>query len=297
MTAIHRIRTVFSVGLLAAAGACAGPASVESPSLTASPSEVGSPSEAASPTPTAGSTAAPAIQKGMLAEVLIAGLDVRTEPSSSAPIVTRGNAPAQLNVGEAILVLSDPDRVDETWWVRVGIGEGRGSYRGSVVVGWVEGGTRDDPWMAENDSACREPTFAGLLEMSALERLTCLGSDSITFRAHQASVIRGIGLGGACNTGQPAGWLLCDNINYNLINSDGGTEWQFLLHFDPATGIPETELADPGETGALLRITGHFDDPASHLCVTAADAASNQAVAERLTCAIKFVVEDIQPIG
>ena len=61
-------------------------------------------------------------------------------------------------------------------------------------------------------------------------------------------------------------WLVCDNINYNYVNRDGGYDWELKLHFDPATGIAQTGLMKEAEANPLLRITGHFADPAAEQC-------------------------------
>jgi hypothetical protein len=277
----------FAIAVLMMAG-CRAPAS--SVRTTASPSS--GESAHATPTATPANTAAPAIGDGQLVEVVPHDLELQVAASTSAATVTLDDHDVVLQAGQKVLVLSDPTSADGLWWLRVAVD---GTDRDSVLVGWVVAGTVDDARVTDATPSCPEPTLA-MAGMTPLERFGCYRSQRITFTAYQASAVEG--LGGACAFDAPAppGWLMCDNINYNWVNSDGGTDWQFLLHFDPAVGIAPTGLA-MGTTGPELTITGHFNDPAAGDCVTESDPTSDLAKAQRLSCAVKFVVEAWRPTG
>jgi len=286
--------------LLAACSAASPTPSVEptdsgAPSPTATPS----PDLTPSPTPTSSPAATPApptFQNQALARVLVDGLNVRTAPSGSAPRQTDvTGAPLGLGAGDEVLVLGGPDWADGNWWVIVALSQDSGLYAAPIPVGWAAAGTGDAPWIEANSVGCGDSSVENLADLQGIVRVACYSSAPFTFDARIASEPPDGGLGGACDVAdQYPRWLLCDHINYNWVNVDGGTDWLLQLHFDPDTGVAPTGLADVGTTGAAIRITAHYDDPASDSCVTASLPGSLDGLSQRLTCAAKLVVDAIQ---
>jgi len=231
-------------------------------------------------------------QNWALATVRVNGLNVRAAPSQSAARVRRFfTGPfVQLTAGDHVLVMGVTQGDDGLQWVQIGTQVAE--PRADVAVGWAVAGTTDDPWVEEDNSWCpgAGPSFETLLSLSGIERMGCYSSIPLTFTAHQATIQPDAGLGGACGP-VPVPWLQCEHINYNWVNRDGGYDWEFLLHFDPATGIAETDLADAGES-KLFTITGHFDDPAATSCGPNPPV-TNDDLAAYLNCSTLFVVESI----
>lgn len=228
------------------------------------------------------------------ARVMVNGLTVRTAPSTSAAQLVFFGARVALNEGDRVFVLGGPVAADGYWWAMVGLAMDP-NPKVPIPVAWVAVGTASDPWLVGQRS-CPTPNLTTLSALPGIERVDC-SYGTVAIMAHQSAESPDDGLGGACpiSAGLP-GWLMCDNINYNWVNADGGTDWQFLLHFNPASGIPETGLAPVGTVGQAYYITGHFDDPAAADCVTATDPGSTDAVSQWLTCASKFVVDSLRQV-
>jgi hypothetical protein len=233
----------------------------------------------------------------VLARVTAVALNVRTGPTTSA---TRLNdvtgTPLSLAAGDYVLVLADPVWGGDNWWYLAGVPQDSGLYAAPIPVGWVAGGALPEPWLEPDSSACPVATVTTLAELPAVERVGCFGSTTLTFQARIAAVPPDAGLGGSCDVEDTyPRWLMCDHINYNWINADGGTNWLLQLHFDPDTGVQPTGLADVGTTGQPVSVSGHFSDPAASDCVIDPDPSSLNGQSQWLTCATKFVVESVQP--
>lgn len=287
-----RHRTAFLITGLLLLASCAG----ELGSPQSNPSVSASPSVAASPSATAAETPAPPPPLGRLslAVVLVDDLEVSLAPSTDAAIL---NPPAglvrlPLQSGDRVLVIDGPVSAEGLDWYSIGL-EVDPSLNASVMpAGWIPAGSSDAPSVVADTTPCPEPTIQALRELSGVVRLGCYGSTSFAFDAHQAESPGGIG--GACFVELPEpAWLMCDNI-YNFVNTDGGTAWDLLLHFDPASGITPTGLAPMGTTGSPLRITGHFNDPAADACIPI-DPQVVTELSQWLTCAARFVAEGVEP--
>jgi hypothetical protein len=291
-----------ATALLVVLAACSNGASpsVEpsiAPTMTPSAAPTATLGPARTPTPTSTATPGPPdFQNQGLATVRVNGLNLRTEPSTTAPRQTDVTGSAlSLAAGDEVLVLSAPQWANDNWWLTVALAQDSGLYAAPIPVGWAAAGTRAEPWIEASTPSCPPPSVGALAEMQGIERIACYGSSQQVFDARIASLPPDAGLGGACDVEEAyPRWLMCDHINYNWINVDGGVDWLLQLHFNPDSGIEPTGLADAGVTGAAVRVTGHFDDPASGGCVTASDPGSLEGQSQRLTCAAKFVVDAVQ---
>jgi hypothetical protein len=272
----------------ASASALASDQSVE-PSASANGSETGSPDPAT----------APIFQNFALATIRVNRLAVRAAGSTQAPILDDlyglygAGGKVRLTAGDHVFVISNAVWADGHWWLE--IATDRVGYAGTVQVGYVAAGTRADPWVAEDNAWCpgEGPSLSALLLLSGIERVGCYSSARLTFRAYRATEPPDGGLGGACESAPPLPrWLVCDNINYNWVNRDGGYEWELVLHLDPSTGIAPTGLATEGASNPRMTITGHFDDAAAQRCAPNPPK-TREETAAYWTCATLFVVEQI----
>lgn len=306
--AMHRRSLVLPIALAALLTACSASSAASTPPTpseqSAAPSVsdgLPSGSSVATPSarPSASADAAGSVfqvwQNWALATVRVNGLNVRIAPGESEALVPDvgwfdAGGVVRLNAGEHVLVMGSADAGDGNQWVQ--IGAQRDPRQNQVAVGWAVAGTLDDPWVEEDNSWCpgAEPSFDVLVGLTGIERVGCYSSIPLTFTAQQATISPDAGLGGVCGPA-PVPWLQCDNVNYSYVNRDGGYDWEFLLHFDPATGIAPTRLADAGESARYI-ITGHFNDPAATSCGPN-PSATNEDLALYLSCGTQFVVESL----
>ena len=267
------------------------------PSSQAAGSLAGEPSPSATggPETTPDEASRPTLQGETLATVRVNGLNLRTDHSTAAPVAEWLGDKVQLNAGDNVLVLGPPVWGDGRWWHEIatdGVRQDQPLYDPVALIGFVAAGTRADPWLKEDNAWCPtgDSSLATLLSLTAVERLGCYRSTSLTFSAYAAKAIDG--LGGVCEPPAPVpAWLICDGTNYNWVNRHGDKAWEFNLYFDPATGIKETGFAPDGPL-KLRQITGHFDDPAAKDCVLPS-ATIGEGTVTRLTCRTHFVAEKV----
>lgn len=164
----------------------AGESSAPSPSATADADPSSEPSSSPQPDPTPGSeqTGAPSpsgLTNRAVADVAVAGLNLRREPGGGAEV--RGT----LDEGARVFVIGAPQQLDEVAWYRVAVVDG--PYSGCLnddycppEIGWVaEGGTSADPWLLPVALDCpASPMTAQELDtLHPLERLSCYGGNDI----------------------------------------------------------------------------------------------------------------------
>jgi hypothetical protein len=170
----------------------AEPTAVESsgsPSPSAS-ADAGSSVEASSSPavePTPGATEAPtlsALANRAVAEVAVAGLNLRREPGGGAEIL------GTLDEGARVFVIGVPQAVDDVAWYRVAVIDG--PYSGCTEqycprdIGWVaDGGTAAGDWLrvAQLDCPSSPMTAEQLETLHPLERLSCYGGRDIVVTA------------------------------------------------------------------------------------------------------------------
>jgi hypothetical protein len=270
----------------------AGPGSSSEPSASALPS----PSAEVTPTPEPTATAEPTpgfeapagiLPPNSLAVVVVDALHVRSEPRLDADVLA--TLPAD-TVVELSLGWIGPTAVDGIDWYAV-------VYYGDFG-GYVAAGADGDRYLELAPPRCEEgePDLAAVVLITEWERLACFGDRSLTVTGTYGCV--------PCGIAYPRGgyephWLASpDNLNYlgsGRVFDLGPAE--LILHFSPESGL------DVPPNASILRVTGHFNDPASSTCVirpTMDDveigAEVDPAIAE-LYCREQFVVDAYEIIG
>jgi hypothetical protein len=155
-----------------------------SPSATADPSI--EPSSSPQPDPSSMPVATEplpspgALTDRAVAEVAVAGLNLRREPGGGAEI--RGT----LDEGARVFVIGDPQVVDDMAWYRVAVVDG--PYSGCIDahcpgdIGWVaSGATTADAWLRPVGLDCPSSpmTAEQLATLLPLERLSCYGGNDV----------------------------------------------------------------------------------------------------------------------
>jgi hypothetical protein len=283
------------------------PAPTDEPSPTSSPtvgeSPTGAPTATPEPTdaqPTPVVEAPDAIlPSGSIARVLVDGLRVRSEPSADASLVETLVSGDLVAVGFSHLRGDwGPVEADGYSWYPVrplamtelpAVPSGRleaddQSHEG----GWVAlgDGTR---FLELVPARCTdaEPTVEILESLVPWERLACYGDRSLTLEGT-------FGCGGCGGmwpgTFEPA-WLAFP-FEFDMLSPDPSEQiGPFSLWF------PET--VQRPEAGQILRVTGHFDDPAARNCrVESGDPPREiDSRTAELYCRSRFVVETYEVIG
>jgi hypothetical protein len=280
------------------------------PSTSASASASGSaslgPSSSASAAAT-GSADAPA-QPELAADSVVAttveNLTVRGAPGLDSQRL------GSLDSGSLSFVAGGPTDADGFRWYLVsglGLPPNTGCagdpetdpYNCPIWFGWAAAASESgEPWLVQQDIACpTDPLTAENLALgrTALERLSCFGSEPITFRGWWPEIPDDAGLGGACAfQEEPSGFLLCQNINYNLILADD-TEDFFGIGVKVSID-PSTDAAMP-ERGTWVEVRVHLDDPAAQSCGEDGNAESELETQQLvLACRAEMVLEAAQAI-
>jgi hypothetical protein len=277
-------------------------------SATASASGSGSPGASTSGTPDTTPSAdlpdQPDLATDTIVATTVANLTVRGAPGLGAERL------GTLEDGALSFVAGGPTDADGfRWYLVSGLGLPPNSgcagdpqtdpYNCPIWFGWVAAASETgEPWLVEQDIACpTDPLTAENLAVgrTALERLACFGSDPITFRGWWPEIPEDAGLGGACAfQEEPSGWLLCQNINYNLILADDTEDFFGIgvkVSIDPAT-----DAAMP-DRGTWVEVRVHLDDPAAQTCGEDANA-EDELEAEQLvlTCRAEMALEEAQAV-
>jgi hypothetical protein len=275
-----------------------------SASATASGSSGASPSATLGASPSAGAPVLPELAMDAVVATTVADLTVRADPGLA------GERLGTLEDGALAFVAGGPTDVDGfRWYLASGLGLPPNSgcagepetepFNCPIWFGWVAAASESgEPWLVEYDLACpEEPLTAESLALgrTALERLACFGSEPFTFRGWWPEIPDDAGLGGACTAEEEeAGWLLCQNINYNTIVIDEGEDMfgvGIRVSIDPATD------ASLPERGTWVEVRVHMDDPAAQKCDDPAqegDAPPPEKVV--LDCRAEAVLETAQAV-
>ena len=157
-----------------------------------------------------------------------------------------------------------------------------------LVSGYVAASSGQVEYLALLPNRCDElePDLASLTSHKAWERLACFGDRSLTLTGTYGCPVCGAFEPG---TYEP-GWLASpENLSFL------GWPAPITLHFPPELG-----LVGPAN-GSIVRVTGHFSDPASATCVISGapghfDEPVDPLHAE-IWCREQFVVESYEIIG
>jgi hypothetical protein len=212
--------------------------------------------------------------------VVVDALHVREQPGLNAAVVD--TLPAGTIV-ELTLGYIDPEVVDGIDWYHV-------DYN-SDSIGSVAAGAGGDPYLELLPARCEggDPDLPALMSITAWERLACFGDRSITVTGTYGCPVCGIAYP---RGGYEPRWL----ANPDTLTTVG---WPgaLTLHFRPEGGLGIPPNA------SIVRVTGHFSDPASSTCVIMPTmdgvpiGAEVDPVIAELWCREQFVVDAYEIIG
>jgi hypothetical protein len=278
------------------------PSATSSPSGPAAASASASTSAAASP----GAPAQPDLPVDTVVATTVEDLTVREAPGLD------GQRLGTLEGGALSFLAGGPTDADGfRWYLVSGLGLPPNSgcagpaetepYNCPVWFGWVAAASESgEPWLVEHDLACpEEPYNAESISVgrTSLERLACFGPEAFTFRGYWPEIPDDAGLGGACAAQEePSGWLLCQNVNYNLILVDETEDFFGIgirVSIDPDSGVTMPER------GTWVEVRVHLDDPDAQSCDEDAGTAGDSVTpAEQLVlnCRVEAVLEAAQAV-
>jgi len=269
---------------------------VASESATASATASAKPS--ASPSPSPAPTPVVAVPDGLLppgskATVMVDGLRVRQQPSTSAPVVTTLSKGDTVTIYHNIIV-PVPVIVEGVRWYAI---EGKPK----ILDGWVAAEGGGTPFLAlAEPTTCEDlrrgpVTLQQLIAANSWHRLACLGNSPVTVTGVYVLACQG----GATdpNTFGPH-WLIDFCATQLLTPQDGAKNFPGANALDTVTAPELGQAFEP--LGTIARVTGHFDDPASTTCFmnfpfNASQPAASGAAA--LDCREQFVVTKIEALG
>ena len=268
------------------------------PSAAASASGMPTPSSTPMPTATSDPTGTPApvlafqapdgfLPPNSIVTVVVDQLQLRTEPGLAASV--QGTAVR----GERFSVAAyfGPVVRDGIDWYRL--------WPATVgdLDAWAAAGSGEDRYVEVVAPECPEgqPDLATLSNMtSGWDRLACFGDRPLTIEGT-------FGCPGGCG-GTTGGdfepfWLAFP-FTFNLLwvnaPADPGAGSGLELRFSPDSTLPPAE-------GSIVRLTGHFSDPASTTCrMSTFDGEQATPVDSRtaeLSCRERFVVDAFEVIG
>jgi len=291
-----RVSGTVALALIITAGCAQGATPSEAPaSATAGPTSEASPTLSAEPSP--------AEAQLVLVATTVESLSVRRSPG------TDGEWTGFLSLGSVGVVLSGPVDVGGVpWYFLTGMGL---AYQGDCVItppeapiacpawwGWVAGAhPSGDPWLEPAPPPdCPPPplTIETISETQFTLRLVCWSGEELTFRAWWPVIPSDAGLGGACGEmNLAAGWLLCQNINYNVLAANEAEGWsgRLVLSIDPDSGVVMPER------GRWVEVVGHFDDPAASLCAEGAPARDENPALTVALCRLQFVPTSVATVA
>ena len=261
------VRRGMALAILVFIAACSATPSASSPSASASPTSHPSASPpSAVPSPTLAPRASPNLAQfaaGDVAMSSVQDLTVRTEPTTGA------EALGVLPLNTHTFVVSGPVNADGYDWYEVigldrpGMVECPTADRFGCTdwIGWVAATTPEgDRWLEPADPDC--PADAPDIETLATmgwAGMFCFGSEPLTMTAFDDP--DNYGFGGICNCVAEPDWLYAP-FAFRPLSPSADRQL-------PTVSVrlaPGVEAQWPAELGESLRLTGHFDDPASSSC-------------------------------
>jgi hypothetical protein len=285
----------------------------EEPSESPVPSQPDEPVDTPAPVPSEPTGPRPVVQApdgvfppGGVVRVTADALRVRDDPllrSDELMVLHRGDL---LVVGPTYgFGAFGPATADGYVWVPVGVlgldelPEPGGAPMEFVERGYVAVGDGDSEWLELLDARCTddEPTLQHLSSLTEWERLACYGDRQITFEG----VLGCPGCGGLLPARFTPEWLASPSYNDPISVEPQEVIGPMDLHWAP----DGPERPNTGGVAPILRVTGHFDDPAADSCsiVFMSGPASGLEESEvdpsvsKLYCRTNFVVDSYEVIG
>jgi len=260
------------------------PASVSASAASAAPSVEPTPSP--SPTP----AQAPVIANRSIVEVGDEALNLRQQPSEASAAL------AELPPGRRLFTIGEPTDIGELRWYRVGVVQSVTCQENCNLIGHIATplAAAEEPWIAEVAIDCPSSplTAQALAALAPLEALHCYGRNEL--------VISGTVDAECCaDPGSIAftpAWLASPYPPAHLRPEVLTT---LVVGFRPH---PDAELEAP-EAGDVVRVTGHFEDPAATSCRAAVEEDSPEPAEPPnparlvLDCRATFVWTDYEVTG
>jgi hypothetical protein len=197
-----------------------------------------------------------------------------------------------------------PVAADGYVWVPVGVlgldelPEPGGEPTDFVERGWVAIGDGETEWLELLDPRCTddEPTLQHLSSLTEWERLACYGDRQLTFEG----VLGCGGCGGYTNGTFTPQWLAAPSMDFISVDPQERIGPLALRWSPDGQARPDT-----GGVAPILRVTGHFDDPAAATCsITFVDVTFDvrsetqvDPAMSELYCRTQFVVDSYEVIG
>lgn len=292
VTAYRRSLAILATALVFVG--CAAPATQESqspsdpPAVTASASASATAAQSASSEPVAAPTPTLAFEPpdgilppNSIVVVIVDALQLRAGPGLAAAETGLAFAGDQFSVAGWF----GPVERDGVGWYRLG------PAIGGDLDAWAAAGSGADRYLELVPTVCPsgDPDLTTLINMGTWDRLACFGDRSIT-------------LEGTFGCGVCDGTMAGDFQPFWLAWPLGG----WYLWADFAAGVGPLPMRSPPEfelpaVGSIVRLTGHFSDPASTTCTMSTFVGEqatdvDQRTAE-LVCREQFVVDDLEVTG
>jgi hypothetical protein len=305
-------RSILTFPLIAMISACSAGTGESSPTNpvpstpppgpTSTPSSTSPPSAPPAESPTdAASTPPPSQAAGPELAIFsstVNGLRLRAAPTLTADVVeflTGNPAVRRIDAGQLLATLDGPVASDGFDWYLVQV---IGGGPGSELVGWAATPQEGDAWLVPSELECpaAPADLAATMAMGPAAALYCSDGEELTLEGY---VVTGFG----CNvTGnfEPL-WLAhpCANMSFISPAPLGTIDRPTFLHY-PAPGVTNPTLTFSDDQ--VVRIVGHYDDPAAAGCVIEpADEAdpgspgfeASDPAADVAVCRLRFVVTDV----
>lgn len=232
----------------------ADPSATPGTSLVASaaPTTSAAPSVEPTPSPSPTPAQAPVIANRSIVEVGPDPLNLRQQPTEGSSVL------AELPPGRRLFVIGEPTDAGELRWYRVGVVAGPDCPEDCNRIGYVATPTLADEeaWITEVAVECPSSpmTHGQLTALLPLEALHCFGRNDVTVTG-TVDVPEGTPPSPIVRTPE---WLAGPAPAFLRLES-GST---FVIEF---RADPNVELEVP-ERGNVVRVIGHFEDPAATSC-------------------------------
>lgn len=300
-TALAALALVLAVSGCAATSSAASPDGSEAFSAEPSSSEQASSSEQSSSTPVvcaeptteASPSLTPALTflpPGSRVRVVVDGLCFRAEPSGASEASLTVPNGAEISIDGTFDVWGPVVESGIAWYP---------AWAGPFEGGWVAGEHGGARYLELVPFDCPADRATGtVLRMTPWERLSCFGTEPIEL----SGVIEGACQGGArpeTSIYEPewlAKWCMGVRLSDRVSPAIESARWMEVVFSPSFEASPGPQPAI--EVGDVVRVVGHFDDPAATSCrvVPSLDHEWSQPAVQTL-CREQFVVTDVEVLG